>query len=186
MAFAIWRRRLRGGRASRPPPGPALPAWQPGTGHTAHHPVLWPSMGHGTAPGCHLVSRAELCGRRQPSQPSKGCWQGAVWRIRFGADALKSHEYEAAAQGGSNLSLVTVTGVTNTRTPGQGADGGQQSTSGCGHVAVPTPAPAVLWSPARLPSIWLGAICSVAPCPCLPYPGLHGDVMFGAAPPVTA
>lgn len=30
-----------------------------------------------------------------------------------------------------------------------------------------------------------GAICSVAPCPCLPSPGLHGDVMLGSAPPVT-
>lgn len=31
-----------------------------------------------------------------------------------------------------------------------------------------------------------GAICSVVLRPCLPQPGLHGDVMFGSAPPVTA
>lgn len=31
-----------------------------------------------------------------------------------------------------------------------------------------------------------GAICSVVLWPCLPLPGLHGDVMFGSAPPVTA
>lgn len=30
-----------------------------------------------------------------------------------------------------------------------------------------------------------GAICSAALWPCLLYPGLHGDVMFGSAPPVT-
>lgn len=102
-------------------------------GHPAHLPPPWHSTGTQLAPlGAVWLPAAALPTRQAPLAAGAA---GRVLRrrIRFGAgragrDALKSHEYESAAPGGrgrSNLSLVTVTGVTNTPTPGQRAGGGR-------------------------------------------------------------
>lgn len=180
-------------------------------GWCRHGPILWMAgwlAGHTEGHTSHLPPpMAQHGDAARPSGGSRAAWLPAAAlptrqaplaagaagrvlrrRIRFGAgragrDALKSHEYESAAPGGSgrsNLSLVTVTGVTNTPTPGQGAGGGQGTGLPCCHGAPRGSHPAGLQAGGLQEGGW------PVPIPILCHPrGLLEPHGAGMAPPGT-